>query len=103
RTELARTADLHLQVRPGEDPTLLAGMVRVLLEERRSDHEFVVAHVDGVYALCAAVADYTPEYVAARTDVPAALMIEAARVFAAGPRGTATGCTGVKLAPAPGV
>ena len=29
RTELARSADLHLQVRPGEDPTLLAGMVRV--------------------------------------------------------------------------
>jgi anaerobic selenocysteine-containing dehydrogenase len=33
RTELARSADLHLQVRPGEDPTLLAGMVRVILDE----------------------------------------------------------------------
>ncbi len=29
RTELARSADVHLQVKPGEDPTLLAGMVRV--------------------------------------------------------------------------
>ena len=41
RTELARTADIHLQVRPGEDPTLLAGMVRVVLEEGLHDREFV--------------------------------------------------------------
>ena len=28
RTELASQADIHLQVKPGEDPTLLAGMLR---------------------------------------------------------------------------
>src|SRR5688572_703291 len=63
RTELARTADLHLQVRPGEDPTLLAGMVRVVLDEGLHDRAFVAAHLDGVEALRVAVADYTPEYV----------------------------------------
>jgi len=78
RTELARIADYHLQVRPGEDPTLLAGMVRVVLEEARYDREFVAAHVDGVDALRAAVAPYGPEYVEARTGVAAALMAEAA-------------------------
>ncbi len=103
RTELARTADVHLQVRPGEDPTLLAGMVRVILEEGLHDRRFVAAHLEGVDALRAAVADYTPEYVAARTDVPAALMIAAARLFAAGPRGTAMTCTGVNMAPRPDV
>ena len=103
RTELARTADLHLQVRPGEDPTLLAGMVRVILDEGLHDRAFVAAHVDGVDALRAAVADYTPAYVEARTGVPAAHVVAAARLFAAGPRGTAITCTGVNMAPRPDV
>src|SRR5262245_60821301 len=103
RTELARSADLHLQVRPGEDPTLRAGLVRVILEEELHDREFVAAHLEGVDALRAAVADYTPAYVAARTDVPAALITAAARLFAAGPKGTAMTCTGVNMAPRPDV
>jgi anaerobic selenocysteine-containing dehydrogenase len=103
RTELARTADLHLQVRPGEDPTLLAGMVRVVLDEELYDREFVAAHVNGVDALREAVAAYTPEYVEGRAGVPAARMVQAARVFAAGPRGTAMTCTGVNMAPRPDV
>ncbi len=102
-TELTRRADLHLQVRPGEDPTLLAGMVRVILEEGLQDREFVAAHVEGVAALRAAVADYTPEYVEARTGVPAALVEQAARTWAAGRRGTAMTCTGVNMAPRPDV
>src|SRR5262245_37092647 len=103
RTELARIADLHLQVRPGEDPTLLAGMVRVILEEQLQDGAFVAAHVTGVEVLRAAVADYTPDYVAQRTGVPASQMAAAARLFAAGPRGTAMTCTGVNMAPRPDV
>jgi anaerobic selenocysteine-containing dehydrogenase len=103
RTELARSADIHLQVRPGEDPTLLAGMVRIILEERLYDHEFVAAHVDGVEALHAAVADYTPDYVEARARVPARRMVAAARMFAAGRRGSAMTCTGVNMAPRPDV
>jgi anaerobic selenocysteine-containing dehydrogenase len=103
RTELARGADIHLQVRPGEDPTLLAGMVRVILEEGLHDGDFVAAHVEGVAELRAAVADYTPGYVEERTGVPGARMIDAARLFAAGRRGTAMTCTGVNMAPRPDV
>ncbi|MFI5364026.1 MAG: molybdopterin-dependent oxidoreductase [Candidatus Binatia bacterium] len=103
RTELARNADIHLQVRPGEDPTLLAGMVRVILEERRADREFVAAHVEGLQELHAAVTDFRPEYVAARAGVPAALMTDAARMFATGRRGSAMTCTGVNMAPRPDV
>jgi anaerobic selenocysteine-containing dehydrogenase len=103
RTELARAADIHLQVRPGEDPTLLAGMVRTILDERLYDHEFVAAHVDGMDQLRAAVADYTPDYVEARAGVPASRMAAAARMFAAGRRGSAMTCTGVNMAPRPDV
>lgn len=103
RTELARIADIHLQVTPGEDPTLLAGMVRVILEEELYDREFVGRHVAGVEMLRAAVAEFSPAYVEARAEVPAAQMIAAARLFAAGPRGTAMTCTGVNMAPRPDV
>ena len=103
RTELARTADLHLQVKPGEDPTLLAGMVRVIVEEDLYDHAFVAAHVEGLEGLRAAVAGYTRDYVEARTGVPAAVMEAAARLFASARRGTAMTCTGVNMAPRPDV
>jgi anaerobic selenocysteine-containing dehydrogenase len=103
RTELARMADVHLQVTPGEDPTLLSGMVRVILEEGLYDREFVGQHVAGLETLRAAVAEFSPAYVEARAGVPAAQMIAAARLFAAGPRGTAMTCTGVNMAPRPDV
>ena len=40
RTELATQADIHLQVKPGEDPTLLAGFLNVILSEGLHDVEF---------------------------------------------------------------
>ncbi len=103
RTELARRADIHLQVKPGEDPTLLAGMVRVILEEGLYDREFVAAHVEGVEELREAVAAYTADYVEERTGVPGPLMARAARMFAEADRGSAMSCTGVNMAPRPDV
>jgi len=105
RTELARIADLHLQVRPGEDPTLLAGMVRVILDEELYDRDFVAAHVSGLDELRAAVSEFSPAYVEARTGVPAAQVAAAARMFAgtSGTRGAAMGCTGINMAPRPDV
>jgi anaerobic selenocysteine-containing dehydrogenase len=103
RTEGARLAAVHLQVKPGEDPTLLAGMVRLILDEALYDRDFVAAHIDGVETLRAAVAPFTPEYVERRAGVPKAQMEVAARLWAAGPRGTAMTCTGVNMASRPDV
>ena len=103
RTEIAKSADVHLPVKPGEDPTLLAGMIRVILTEGLYDRGFVATHVEGVDDLAAAVADYTPDYVERRARVPAERMITAARLFAAGKRGTVMTCTGVNMAPRPDV
>jgi anaerobic selenocysteine-containing dehydrogenase len=99
RTELARRSHLHLQVRPGEDPTLLAAMLRVILEEGRHDEAFCRDHVAGLAELRAAIADFTPDYAETRSGVPAEQMIEAARLFAAGPRGCASSGTGPDMAP----
>jgi anaerobic selenocysteine-containing dehydrogenase len=101
RSESARRADMHLQIRPGEDPTLLAGILRVILDEGLHDVEFCNQHVDGIDALREAIADFTPDYVERRAGVPAEQMIEAARLFAAGPRGSASSGTGPDMAPHP--
>jgi anaerobic selenocysteine-containing dehydrogenase len=100
-SELARRADVHLQVRPGEDPTLLAGMLRVILEEGLHDVEFCAREVDGLETLRASIHDFTPDYVAERAGVPAEQMIAAARLFGRGPRGCATSGTGPDMAPHP--
>lgn len=97
-TETARLADIHLQVRPGEDAALLAGMIRVILNEERHDKAFCEAHVAGLDRLRTAVAGFTPEHVAHRAGVPAADVIAAARLFAQGPRGAATTGTGPEMA-----
>jgi hypothetical protein len=60
RTQTARRAQIHLQPRPGEDAALLAAMMHVILAERLEDADFLREHVDGVEALRAAVAPFTP-------------------------------------------
>jgi anaerobic selenocysteine-containing dehydrogenase len=98
-TESARKAAVHLQCKPGEDPTILAGIVRVIIAEELYDRAFLAAEADGFEALRRAVAPYTPEYVAARADVPPEKLREAARVFAGGSRGMVTAGTGPNMAP----
>ncbi len=99
RTECAERAFVHLQPRPGEDPAVLAGMVRVILKEQLFDAGFVRAHVAGVEALAAAVEPFTPEHVERRAGVPAADLLLAARTFAGARRGGATAGTGPNMAP----
>ncbi|MDH3754491.1 MAG: molybdopterin-dependent oxidoreductase, partial [Acidimicrobiia bacterium] len=103
RTELATQADIHLQVRPGEDPALLAGFLNIILGEGLADDEFCEEWVDSdqLAALAHAVAPFTPEYVAARCDVPVADVVAAARLFAEGPTGTAGTGTGPSMSPHP--
>ena len=99
RTEMAAYADLHLQVRPGEDPTLLAGIIRQLFVDDLLDHEFLERWVTGVDELAAAVEPFTAEYVEARAGVPAADVIEAARQFGRRGRGSVSTGTGPNMAP----
>lgn len=97
RTMVAQLADIHLQVRPGEDATLLAGMLKVILDEELHDRAFCERYVTGLDELHRAIADYTPAYAARRADVPEADLVAAARLFARGPRGVATTGTGAEM------
>lgn len=99
RTETARKADLHLQCRPGQDVPLLAAMLNVVFAEGLQDQDFVTAETEGAAALQAAVAPFTPARVAPQVGVPAAQIVEAARLFARAARGNATSGTGPSMAP----
>lgn len=99
RTEIAQKAHLHLQVRPGEDPTFLAGIIHIILAEDLHDAEFCTAHVTDLEGFRAAVADFTPDYVAHRCGIAKDDLIEAARVFGRAGRGVASAGTGPDMAP----
>ncbi|MBI1182283.1 MAG: molybdopterin-dependent oxidoreductase [Alphaproteobacteria bacterium] len=98
-TECAEKAHIHLQCRPGEDPTILAGIANVIIAEELYDKDFIETEVDGFEALKRAVAPFTPDYVERRADVPAALLVEAARTYASAARGMTTAGTGPNMAP----
>jgi anaerobic selenocysteine-containing dehydrogenase len=99
RTELAAAADIHLPVRPGEDPALLAGLIRVILDEGLHDDDFCTRHVDQLDTLRVSVEPFTLDHVAQRCGVDADDVAAAARLFAAGPRGAAGTGTGPNMAP----
>lgn len=99
RTELASAADVWLQVQPGEDPPLLAAMIRHIIANGLHDREFCDRWVGGFDALAAAVEPFTLELAADRARVPAADIVAAAELFAAGPRGSAGTGTGPNMAP----
>ncbi|MCW0200096.1 molybdopterin-dependent oxidoreductase [Sphingopyxis sp.] len=82
RSQTAEFADLHVQPIPGEDATLLAGLLRHILASGWEDRDFARQYVDGLESLRAAVEPFTPDYVAERTGVPAEMLETAARLFA---------------------
>jgi anaerobic selenocysteine-containing dehydrogenase len=99
-SETAKFADVFLQPLPGEDSTILAGMIHIILAEGWQDHEFCARYADDLDALRAAVAPFTPEYVERRADIPAAQLRRAAEVFARDSRrGAASSATGPDMSP----
>ena len=61
RTALARTADLHLAVRPGTDLPVALAMIRELFATGAADTTFLDAHATGVTELRAAAEAWTME------------------------------------------
>jgi anaerobic selenocysteine-containing dehydrogenase len=98
RTETARRADLHLQIRPGEDATLFAGMIHIALENGWHDQAFCARFVESLDNLRAAVAHFTPDYVAGRTGIDRDLIARACEMFAGARRKSAASGTGPNMA-----
>ena len=81
RTECAAQADVHLQPKPGEDPAIMAGLIRQLIVDGQLDRNFIDAETQGFEELEAAVAPFTPAMVAERAGISADDLIEAARIL----------------------
>ncbi|BBK31024.1 anaerobic selenocysteine-containing dehydrogenase [Stella humosa] len=85
RHDTARAADLHLQPFPGSDAALAFALMHVLRREGRVDTGFLEAHALGWGELSPLLDPCTPEWGEANTGVPAADIVEAARLYGAGP------------------
>ncbi|MDD5205542.1 MAG: molybdopterin-dependent oxidoreductase [Desulfobacterales bacterium] len=82
RTELAKKADLWLQIRPGTDHALAMSFLNVIIEEGLYDKAFVEEWTFGFQELSDRVGEFTPEKISAITWVPADLIRDAARRYA---------------------
>lgn len=77
-TPIARTADLHLPVRPGRDSALYGAILREMIVHDWLDHDFIKQHTSGFDAAAAAVQEYTLEWAENVTGVPARRIAQAA-------------------------
>ncbi len=82
RTETARMADVHLQLRPGTDAFLLAAMLAIIVREGLHDRAFLAARCTGFAALEAELRAIPIEDFVRRADVPLDEVKRAARAFA---------------------
>ncbi|MFM8351216.1 MAG: molybdopterin-dependent oxidoreductase, partial [Actinomycetales bacterium] len=71
RTETARTADLHLQLRPGTDVALVLGLVHVLDRDGLLDVDWLHEHTTGWSDLRNSALPWTPDQAARVTGIPA--------------------------------
>lgn len=97
KTETAAKASIHLQAKPGEDSTVLAGIIHIVLKENLYDQSFIEDNVEGLQELKQHVAAFTPEYVSGRADIDKQLLIDAARRYAKAKRGVVTTGTGASF------
>lgn len=97
RTECAAHADIHLQPRPGEDATIMAGLIRQLLIDQQLDHDFVSKETAGVETLAAAVMPFTPARVSERAGIDADALVEAAKTLGRARKGATSFGTGANM------
>ncbi|CAH0993092.1 Acetylene hydratase [Sinobacterium norvegicum] len=101
RSEVASRSDLHLQIKPGQDAALLAGLIHIILEEELHDQAFCAENIENLAEFKASLSRFTPDYVASCTELDREDIIAAARMFAGGTKGTASTGTGPEMGPNP--
>ncbi|MFH9201564.1 molybdopterin-dependent oxidoreductase [Streptomyces anulatus] len=94
RTRTARLADRHVAIRPGADALLLAALAHTLIDEKLADPGPLSGHLEGIDELAGALADFTPDAVAAACDVDADTITAIARELAAAPTAAVYGRIG---------
>ncbi len=80
-TAIARTADVHVALKSGTDSAFFNAVLNVVIHDGLTDEAFLVAHTTGWAELKAKAAEYTPERAAAICGIPAAQIVQVARLF----------------------
>ncbi len=86
RTETAMAATRHLAPTPKSDLTLFYGLARILIERDWIDRTFLDAHTNGFAEFARFVDAFTPERVAAETDITVEQLDALARTIHEGQR-----------------
>ncbi len=81
-TELARLADVHLQLRPGTNVAMLNGLAAAVVEDGLWDRDMVRDRIAGWDEYRRFLADWSPERASAVCGVPADRIRAAARMLA---------------------
>ena len=82
KTLTARSADLHVRVKPGTDAALALAMMHVMFRDGLAAEEWLEAHTIGWRELRDRAMTYSPERAAGITGVPAETIEELARDYA---------------------
>lgn len=80
-TPIARTADLHLPVKPGTDSALYGAMLKILVDNNWLDHDFINNHTSGFHETIDAVKNYDLPWAEKITGIPSAKILEAATLW----------------------
>ena len=78
---LARTADVHLDVKPGTDSALYGAMLKYLVDNDMLDHDFIDNYTSGFDETLDAVKDYTLEWAEEVTGIKKEKIKEAAELW----------------------
>lgn len=79
RTQTARSADLHLQLRPGTNVALMNGILQQMIANGWINSGYISAYTRNYAELAAKVAAYTPSYVSGITGLSVANIQTAAQ------------------------
>ena len=96
RSDIADRADLWVPLRSGTDGALALGLLRVIINDKLYDEEFVATWTTGFAELTAYVQAFTPQFVETITQVPAETVINLAREIAAANHATIRTYTGLE-------
>jgi len=83
KISLTDHAHIHMQQRPGSDVALINAMMHTIIEENLHDREFIRRRTEDYEKMAKAVKNCPPEFAEMVSGVPAKLIREAARLYAA--------------------
>ncbi|MDK2822913.1 MAG: formate dehydrogenase ferredoxin subunit [Clostridia bacterium] len=87
RIDLAKDADVFLQIKPGTNVALMNGLMSVILEEGLYDEDFIRNRTENFSELKKIITAFSAEKAAEICDVDVQDIRKAARIYAAGEKG----------------